>query len=145
MNMVLWIALGVACLLIGREVGGWLFSGKKTGSNVKRSAQRLAIALRETGLKRLPEMLEEFVVGDVSNLISSIQELSAVVKGGNEAILKELDGTFSHVLDAKLRTPEGRAVIKAKIDEVEQTLLRVAVAAAPVAEKMVLAAIVAPK
>lgn len=156
MNLLLWIVLGVALLLIGKEIGNWLFKG--TGkvaaqvgqvtaqvTSIKKSAQSLSIALREVGLKRLPAMLEEFVVGDVSDLLANIRDLAKLVEAGNETILKELDGTFERVLDVKIRTPEGRAVVKAKIDEIEQGLLRAAVIAAPVAEKVAVATALAPK
>ena len=51
----------------------------------------------EHGLKRLPAVLEEFVVGDVDDLFESIKEFAVMLKGGNEAIVKELDGTFERM------------------------------------------------
>lgn len=141
MNLLVLVLIVVACLLVGREVGKLVFP-KKEGPSAKRSAQSLAIALREAGLRKLPEVLEEFVVGDVPDLLKNIISLAQLVKSGNDTILKELEGTFERVLDAKLRTPEGRAVVKAKVEEVEQSLLRAAVAAAPVAEKVAVAAFV---
>ena len=130
------VLIAAACVLVGRELVKLLPKfGKKT-SSVKRAAQSLAIALREVGLRKLPEVLEELVVGDVPSLLENIQSLAKLVHEGHDTILKELDGTFNRVLEAKLRTPEGRAVIKARVEEIEQTLLRVAVAAAPVATKV---------
>ena len=85
---------------------------------------------------RLPVILEEYVVGDATSLFKSIDEAAAVVRNGNDAIMRELEGTFERVLDMKLSTPEGRALVKAKLD------LAVAIAT-PAVKEIVKAAAVA--
>ena len=136
LQIVTWVLVAIAALLIGREAGKWLFGAHKNLANLKRSAQSLSIALRDAGLKRLPSILEEFVVGDVPDLLAAINDMAVVAKAGNEAILKELEGTFDRVLDVKLNSPEGRALIKAQLQAAEA----VAVAAAPVIAKAAVAA-----
>lgn len=149
MNLLLWIVVGVALLLVGKEIGSWLFKG--TGkvatkvTSIKKSAQSLSIALREAGLKRLPTLLEDFVTGDVPDLLAGIQDMAKLVSAGNETILKELDGTFDRILTVKLNDPASRAVIKARLAEVDAVLATAAAAALPVAEKAAVAIALAPK
>jgi hypothetical protein len=121
------VCVAIAVLLVGREAGKWLFGANTNISNLKRSAQSLAIVLREFGLKLLPTILEAFVVGNVADLLAAINEMATVAKSGNEAILKELDGTFDRVLEVKLRSPEGRALLKAQLQAAEAA----AIAAGP--------------
>lgn len=131
MQVLTWAVLASVCLVVGRVVGKKLFGVKKDLSILKRSAQTLAIQLRDMGLKRLPAILEEFVITDVDALLQSIKELAAVVKGGNEAIVKELDGTFERMLDTKLRSPEGRALLKSKLNAIETAAGEMVIAATP--------------
>ncbi len=120
MQVLLCIALAIAVLLIGREVGKLLFKGGQDLSAAKRSAQTLAIALREMGLKRVPAMLEEFVVGDVPDLLENIRDLAKLAKDGNQAVILELESTFDRCLAMKLSKPEGRALIAARLAEAEK-------------------------
>ena len=129
--IVLWVLAIVGCLVVGREVGKWLF-GKNTKLHAaKRAAQALSIKLREFGLKLIPSLLDDLVVGDAYDMIEKIRDLSKVVQVGNDAIVRELEATYERVLAVKLATPEGRAVIKAKLAEAEKVAVEVAKAAAP--------------
>jgi hypothetical protein len=142
MNIILWVLLAVACVVVGKRAGGWLFGAKKQVAGLKRSMQSLAISFREAGLKRLPEALEEFVVGDADDLFANLKDLATILKSGNEAILKELDGTFERVLGVKLSSPEGRALIEAKLVEAKQTAIEVAKVVGPVVAKAAIVAMV---
>jgi hypothetical protein len=133
LQVVIWIVVGIAALVVGKEVGKWLFGAKQNLTNARRAVQSLAISLRQAGLVRVPEVFEEFVVGDVPDLLLGLEDLAKLLKAGNETILKELDQTFERVLGVKLSTPEGRAVIKAKLDEAAKVAVVVAKVAAPVA------------
>ena len=64
-------------------------------------------------------MLEDFVIGDWQDMVDHIHEFSRLVAAGNDAIEKELGGTWNSMLDAHLSSPEGLALIKAKIAVVE--------------------------
>ena len=86
----------------------------------KRAAQVLAIKLRAAGLKLLPSLLEDFAVGDVNDLLQKIHDMAKLVESGNDAIEKELEATYENVLDKKLATPEGMALVKAKIAVIER-------------------------
>jgi hypothetical protein len=119
MNLLVVILAVVACLLVGREIGKWLFGKNEVLTSKKRDAQVLAIKLRAAGLKLLPALLEDFAVGDVHDLLEKIHDLAKLVESGNDAIEKELESTYESVLDKKLATPEGMALVKAKIAVIE--------------------------
>ena len=118
--IVIWILAAVVCVLLGREIGKWLFSTDEALMAKKRSAQVLATHLRENGLKLLPAFLEDFAVGDVHDMLQKIHDTAKLVEAGNDAIEKELEATYENVLAKKMATPAGMALIKAKIAEVEK-------------------------
>jgi hypothetical protein len=129
--VVIWILAVVVAVLVGREVGKWLFGKNEKLMQKKRAAQVLAGELRTAGLKLLPSLLEDFAVGDVQDMVEKIHDVAKLVESGSDAIKKELEGTFENVLAKKLATPEGMALIKAKIAEVEQAQAAEPVPGAP--------------
>jgi hypothetical protein len=118
-TVVIWILAVVVAVLVGREVGKWLFGENAKLMQKKRAAQVLAGKLRDNGLKLLPALLEDFAVGDVEDMVEKIHDVAKLVESGSDAIEKELEQTYENVLAKKLATPEGMALIKAKIADVE--------------------------
>jgi len=118
-TLVIWILAVAVCVLVGRDLGKWLFGANEKLMAKKRAAQKLAGVLRDNGLKLLPQLLEDFAVGDVHDMVEKIHDVCKVVDAGSDAIVKELEGTYENVLAKKLATPEGLAYIKAKIAEIE--------------------------
>lgn len=116
---VIWILAVVVAILVGREVGKWMFGQNAKLMEKKRAAQVLASKLRENGLRLLPALLEDFAVGDVQDMVEKIHDVAKLVEQGSDAIEKELEGVYERVLDAKLVKPEGLALIKAKIAVLE--------------------------
>ena len=118
-TVVIWILAAVVAVLVGREVGKRLFDVNAKLMVKKRAAQVLAAKLRDNGLKLLPALLEDFAVGDVQDMVEKIHDVAKLVESGSDAIEKELEQTYENVLTKKLATPEGMALIKAKIAEIE--------------------------
>ena len=118
-TVVIWILAAVVAVLVGREVGKRLFDVNAKLMAKKRAAQVLAAKLRDNGLKLLPALLEDFAVGDVQDMVEKIHDVAKLVESGSDAIEKELEQTYENVLARKLATPEGMALIKAKIAEIE--------------------------
>ena len=118
-TVVIWILAAVVAVLVGREVGKRLFDVNAKLMTKKRAAQVLAAKLRDNGLKLLPALLEDFAVGDVQDMVEKIHDVAKLVESGSDAIEKELEQTYENVLAKKLATPEGMALIKAKIAEIE--------------------------
>ena len=67
-TVVIWILAVAVAVLVGREVGKWLFGTNEKLMTKKRAAQKLAGILRDNGLRLLPALLEDFAVGDVVDL-----------------------------------------------------------------------------
>ena len=118
-TVVIWILAAVVAVLVGREVGKRLFDVNAKLMTKKRAAQVLAAKLRDNGLKLLPALLEDFAVGDVQDMVEKIHDVANLVESGSDAIEKELEQNYENVLAKKLATPEGMALIKAKIAEIE--------------------------
>ncbi len=118
-TVVIWILAGLLCVVVGRDVGKWLFGKDEKLTAKKRSAQVLAGKLRDAGLKLLPTLLEDFAVGDVNDLLQKIEDTAKLVESGSDAIEKELESTYENVLTKKLATPTGLALVKAKIAAIE--------------------------
>lgn len=121
--VVIWILAVVVAVLIGREVGKWLFGENAKLMQKKRAAQVLSGKLRAAGLKWIPALLEDFAVGDVQDMVEKIHDLAKLVEAGSDAIEKELETTYENVLAKKLASPEGLAYIKAKIAVIEGAAL----------------------
>jgi len=118
-TVVIWILAAVCAVLVGREVGKWLFGENAKLMQKKRAAQVLSGKLRAAGLKWIPALLEDFAVGDVQDMVEKIHDLAKLVEAGSDAIEKELEATYENVLARKLASPEGLALIKAKIAALE--------------------------
>lgn len=118
-TVVIWILAVVVAILVGREIGKWLFGANGKLMEKKRAAQVLAGKLRAAGLKRIPAFLEAFAVGDVQDMLEQIHDLAKLVEAGSDAITKELEVTYENVLAKKLAMPEGLAYIKAQIAAME--------------------------
>ena len=58
-------------------------------------------------------------MGDAQDMVERIHDVAKLVESGSDAIEKELEQTYENVLGRKLGTPEGMALIKAKIAEIE--------------------------
>jgi hypothetical protein len=94
-SLFTWILAGAVCLLIGKEIGKWLPSLPSLKSirasaleRRRDAAKKLAAELRATGLQ---------LVTDVQDSLDRIQEVAAVVKEGNDAILKCLEDTYQRI------------------------------------------------
>ena len=129
--LVICVLAAVVCILVGREIGKWLFSENEKLAAKKQAAQLLSTKLRENGLKRLPAMLDAFATGSLNKFLVQLEDLAKLVESGSDAIEKELEATYENVLANKLATPEGMALIKAKIAQIEAPAAAPA-AAAPV-------------
>ncbi len=116
---VIWILAVVVAVLVGREVGRWLFGQNAKLQETKKAAQVLATELRANGLRLIPSVLDDFVRADVADMIEKVHEVGKLVEAGSDAIKRELQGVYERVLDAKLKQPEGLALIKAKIASLE--------------------------
>jgi len=103
--------------LVGFLAAKWLFQKDTEIENRRRGAAKLAAVLQTYGLKKTPEFLIDYSVGDYSGMAHKIADLSRLFLDGEEHVVKEFQQVFDRVLEAKLQNEEGRAYIAAKLTE----------------------------
>lgn len=116
------IALCVCVPLLAYFIVKWLFTKDTEIENRRRAAAKLAAKLQAIGLKKTPEFLIDYSVGDYSGMANKIQMLAELFLAGDEPVLAEVETVFRSVLDSKLKTEEGRAFIAAKLAEVTKAV-----------------------
>lgn len=129
------IALCICVPLLAFFVVKWPFTKDTETENRRRAAAKLAAMLQAAGLKKLPDFLIDYSVGDYSGMANKIHQLAEMFLEGEEPVLAEVETVFGNVLAAKLATEEGRAYIAAKLAEVTKAvaaLAPVVAVAAPV-------------
>ena len=107
----------VLVLVLSYAVVRWLFKKDTEVEDRRRGAAKLAGVLSNLGLKKTPEFLIDYSVGDYSGMAEKIKELAKMFLDGEEAVVKEFDQVFEGVLKAKLSTETGRAYIAAKLTD----------------------------
>lgn len=103
--------------LLSYVVGKWLYSKDTEVEDRRRGAAKLAATLQAYGLKKTPEFLIDYSVGDYSGMANKIKQLAELFLSGEAHVIAELEEVYQNVLSAKLRTEEGRALIAAKLTD----------------------------
>jgi len=117
----------LACFLLGTV----LFRRDEVREDRRRSAAQLAGVLQRFGLKRLPNVLIDYSVGDYSGMAKRIHSFIEMFGEGEEAVIKEFDEVFDRVLEVKLKSPEARAYIQARLNE-SKPAAQMSAAASPI-------------
>lgn len=112
---VIVLLAGALAVLVGRDVAKWLFTKDTEVENRRRAAFHLAGTLKKYGLVQIPNFLGDYAVGDYSGMFEKIHDFAKLVLSGEDAVVKEFEQVASNVLDAKLSSAEGRALIAAKL------------------------------
>jgi hypothetical protein len=118
--MISALQLLIAVLVVGGcyLLGKWGFKFD-TGVEIRREAAgAIAGVLESFGFKRLAEIFRKYSTGDYSGFINCMIDFGKLVLSGEEAFVKELDGAFDRMLDAKLANPVTLAYVKSKVDAV---------------------------
>lgn len=103
-------------IFAGREAFNWLFKKDTEMENRRRAAFHLAATLKASGLKRIPEFLGDYAVGDYSGMYEKIHDLAKLsLAGGDAAVMQEFEKVFDNVFAAKMMTEAGRAALLAKM------------------------------
>ncbi len=100
----------------------WCFQKDTEVEDRRRGAAKLAAKLSNLGLKKTPEFLMDYSVGDYSGMGKKIADLARLFLDGDDAVTSEFSQVFDGLLAAKLSTDTGRAYIAAKLtDAAKQT------------------------
>lgn len=86
-----------------------------TNEKRRKAFSKLAVTLRSYGLTRMPDMLDDFVVGNWSGFFKSLYKFVDMLDDGDEVVLKDFNGIYESVQAKKLATAEGRAHIAAQL------------------------------
>jgi hypothetical protein len=114
------IAILVLVPAVGFLAAKWLFQKDTEIENRRRGAAKLAAVLQTYGLTKTPEFLIDYSVGDYSGMTHKIADLARLFLSGEEHVVKEFQHVFERVLEAKLRSAEGRAYVAAKLAELDK-------------------------
>ncbi len=114
------VVVAVAVVIVGVAFGKWAFGEDKKLKQRRELAIRLSALLQGYGLKRLPKILTAYAVADYAGMFEEVSDSVKVFESGEEAVAKEFDSVFQSILDAKLKTPEGMAYLRAKIAEADK-------------------------
>jgi len=106
--------------LVGFLAAKWLLQKDTEIENRRRGAAKLAAVLQTYGLKKTPEFLIDYSLGDYSGMAHKIADLARLFLDGEEHVVKEFQHVFERVLEAKLQTDEGRAYVAAKLAELDK-------------------------
>lgn len=101
--------------IVGYFIARWLFQKDTEIENRRRGAAKLAGVLSAKGLKKVPDFLIDYSVGDYSGMGTHIKQLADLFLDGEDAVLKEFETVFENLLNAKLATPTGRAYVASKL------------------------------
>lgn len=109
--LVCVVGAAVAC-----GVAVFLFKKDTAKEDRRRAAAKLAGVLSSVGLEKFPDFLIDYSVGDYSGMAKKIVALAKLfLDGGQGAVLKEFEAIFDRLLDAKLSSEAGRALVAAKL------------------------------
>lgn len=114
-TILTWVLGAAAAGMASYLIGKWAFGKDTEVESRRRAAAKLAAKLTEMGLKKTPEFLIDYSVGDYSGMASKIKALADLFLNGESAVVAELDSVFTNVLNAKLSTEAGRTLIAAKL------------------------------
>jgi hypothetical protein len=93
----------------------WIFCKDEEIEDRRRYAAKLAAILSGKGLKKIPDILIDYSVGDYSGMYEHMKEAVRMFLAGEQAVLDEFNAIFDSCLASKLATEEGRAYIAAKL------------------------------
>ena len=114
---LLIVVLCVACSWLGVK---WYFQKDTEQEERRRGAAKFAAKLSNLGLKRIPEFLVDYSVGDYSGMLNKIAQVAKTFLEGEDAVMAEFNEVFANLLVTKLKTEEGRMYIEAKLLEAKK-------------------------
>jgi hypothetical protein len=121
---------GIAAYFVGNSAIKKLFTVDAAVVARRRAASSLAGTLKTYGLDRIPAILNDYSVADYVGMYDKIHEFAVVTGASEKAVLDEFEQVFTNVLNAKLATADGRALIAAKLAGAAPVVDPVAAAAA---------------
>jgi hypothetical protein len=94
----------------------FLYKADTATEGKRRSANKVAGLLRAKGLKLLPEILEDYGVGDYSGVGIKIHKAALILTHDPDAVNKEFEEVFERALAIKLADPKTRQTLLTRIN-----------------------------
>jgi len=117
LQVLLYIVVAAALAYGGYKLGALLFRVDTGIEDFKRNLIRVSQVCSSLGMTRLAGFLEDIVVDDISGVLHKSSKIIQLLATSDTIVLQELDGVFSRILDAKLATEAGRAMVAARLAE----------------------------
>lgn len=116
-------------VLAGLAGGILYFKADTRIEDLKVKAQAVSAKMKAFGLKKIPAILDRWVVGDKSGVVAGIIDLVKDLSTDDDAVMRELEDVFGNVLAEKVKTAEGRAAVQSILDAAGVTQAAVAAVA----------------
>jgi hypothetical protein len=117
MTIAVYVLSFICAALIMYLAARWLYQKDEEAEDRKRAAIQLASKLESLGLKRIPAFLISYAVSDWSQCAMDLKHLAELFLSGETAVMEEFRLVFDRVLDVKLKSEDGRALLAAKLAE----------------------------
>lgn len=101
--------------VVGYLGSKWFLQKDHEKEQRRRAANAMARTLREHGLKYVPDFLEDYGVGDYSGMASKVRTMGELFLSGEGPVVLEFEKAYERILEAKVKTEEGRALLTAKL------------------------------
>ena len=109
------ILAAVVAFGVGKAGVGLIYKRDVAQEDRRRGAAQMAMKLSELGLKKVPAFLIDYSVGDYSAMAAKLKDVGSTFLAGEGQVIEEFGKIFENVLEAKLKTPTGRAYIAAML------------------------------
>jgi len=110
-SLMIYAAAAAAAVFGGK----WLFTKDTQIEERRRHVQKMVAKLREMGLTKLPNLLDDYVVGDYSGMIHKVKDLYELLMD-DKARVAEFEKVANLVLEYKMKNPETRDALIAKVE-----------------------------
>lgn len=96
--------------MVGCLLAGWLYKKDTEVEDRRRSAIKLAAAMRNKGLTRVADFYENYAVGDYSGMLKGLKD-AAVLLSHDASLQGEFAVVFDKLLAEKLADPAAAATV----------------------------------
>lgn len=111
------VLAAVVAFGVGKAGVSFIYKKDEAREERRRGAALMAMKLSKLGLKKTPEFLIDYSVGDYSAMAAKVKNVASTFLEGDVAVVEEFGQIFENVLVAKLKSETGRAYIASKLSD----------------------------
>jgi hypothetical protein len=120
MSSLVIVNIVLSCVIAAGLTYGlvrFMFRVDERVEDFKRNMIKLSGKLQALGLVKIPELLIDIAVNDISAVVHKVGDTVRLFLDGDDAVLKEFSQVFDRLLVAQLKTEAGRAYVAAKLSD----------------------------